>query len=48
MIKPRKNKSVKSPLWGKPSIELLNDGDVEVDYVVANDRVSLFQHRDTA
>ena len=46
MIKTAKNKSVKCSWWDEPRVELLNDWDVVVDYVLTNDCLSTFQHRD--
>ena len=46
VIQTAKNKSVNGPWWCEPWVELLDDWDVVINYVLPNDRVSLLQHRD--
>jgi hypothetical protein len=47
VIKPRKNKSVKTSRWLEPSIEFLNYWYVIINNILADNRVSLFKHRDS-
>ncbi len=46
MIQTTKNKSVNGPWWCEPWVELLDDGDVVINYVLPDDCLSTFKHRD--
>ena len=46
VIQTAKNKSVNGPWWCEPWIEFLDNWDVVVNYILPNDCLSTFQHRD--